>query len=185
MSSLPTRSAGPGVLGTLLLRVRSGAPPSAPAAADAQKGAAESGTRAAGARDLGSPGRRRPGDFQPHRCQEKVSQAPLAPQHSLGSGPEAAATPTLCRPGAAPGRQPAQLGPHPERERRARGEAALQGLRLVLQRSWGALRGQTQQARTHVLVRVRTPRHAHTDTRSHTLGCAPTDAPRYTLSHIS
>jgi len=61
--------------------------PLRPPATDAQKRAAESGIPAQGSRDLVSPRRRRPGDFQPHCCQEKLSQGPLAQRHSLGSRP--------------------------------------------------------------------------------------------------
>lgn len=48
--------------------------------------------------DLGSPRSQRPGDFQSHCCQEKVSQVPLAHQRSLSAGPPVADTPTLSSP---------------------------------------------------------------------------------------
>lgn len=51
------------------------------------RGRQRAGSERQGARDLGSLRRRRPGDFQPHCCQENVSPVPLAQQHSLGSGP--------------------------------------------------------------------------------------------------
>ena len=73
--------------------------PLRPPVTDAQQRAAESGIPARGSRDLGSQRRWRPGDFQPHCCQEKVSQGPPAHRHSLGPGARGGRTSSLSCPG--------------------------------------------------------------------------------------
>lgn len=96
VSSLPTPRCGPvcggggGTLeGSSVLWVEMGGcgSPLHPPWQTPSRGRQRAGSKRQGARDLGSLRRRRPGDFQPHCCQENVSPVPLAQQHSLGSGP--------------------------------------------------------------------------------------------------